>query len=106
MSYNNYLAGESGVLDTLRNNEGRVVTIFTTGCGNDGCGFTGILARSDCRFVKLITSVPSAPPCVMSRRCRRNLGNMFDNDCNGHNILGCTCVIPVDQIVAVCFSQI
>lgn len=100
MSYN-YLAGESGVMDSCRNNAGRIVTVYTTGLGQAGCGFTGILAYADCNVVKLITSVPAAPSAV-SGACRRNLGNLN----SGNNLLGCTCVIPVDQIVAICYSQV
>ncbi len=82
-------------LDSLSDNIGRVVTIFTSSGGCSGKGFTGVLASRNSKSCKLITSLPNTSPNPF---CNRNSG--------GSTQFGTTVEIPNDKIVAVCSSQI
>jgi hypothetical protein len=48
---------------------GTTVTIYATCGGESGCGFTGVLAAVNCRFVKLITCIGPAPCCCIGSTC-------------------------------------
>lgn len=84
----------------LANNVGRVVTVFTQSGGCSGRGFTGLLVDANRNFIKLVTSLPSAP--------RHPFGlepaSLFDGNCTGR--LGTACVIPINKIVCFTFNQI
>ena len=45
---------EHDLRETLRNNRGRVCTIYTNSCGRAGDGFTGVLSEVDSNSCKLI----------------------------------------------------
>ncbi len=111
MSFDNNsgIFGESNIGD-FEDNIGRIVTIFTESGGASGSGFTGLLVSADCRFIKLITSLPSAPPCPFG-------GNEFTRDdgdfgrrrrccCHREARFGSAIVIPVNQIVAFVFNEV
>ena len=110
MSFDNNsgVFGDSNV-GSFENNIGRIITVFTESGGESGRGFTGLLVHTDCRFIKLITALPSAPPCPFgnefTRRGRR--GFRFDEDCCCREArFGTVIVIPVDQIVAFVFNEV
>ncbi|HEX3039610.1 MAG TPA: hypothetical protein VHP54_04900 [Caproiciproducens sp.] len=90
----------------LAANLGRMVTIFTESGGCTGCGFTGLLVRVDNETVKLTTELPCAPSNPFgpfNHCCDHHNGRR--NHCRG-NEFGTSCVIPIDQIVSVCFNEI
>lgn len=85
----------------LNNNIGRIVTVFTSSGGCSGRGFTGLLVEVNRNFVKLITSLPSAPrhPFGLSP------AGFFDNNECGRRF-GTVAVIPIRQIVCFSFNEI
>ena len=109
MSFDNNVGifGEGNV-GSFEDNIGRIVTIFTESGGASGSGFTGLLVHADCRFIKLITCLPSAPPCPfgMNEFSRRRRGRGFDDCCCRDARFGTAIVIPVDQIVAFVFNEV
>ena len=82
-------------LDSLNDNIGRVVIIFTSSGGCSGKGFTGVLASANSCSCKLITSLPNISPNPFA-----NQSNMCGTQ------FGTAVEIPINQIVAVCSSQI
>ena len=94
--------GVQGAVDALelRQNVGRVVTLFTTSGGCSGNGFTGLLADVDRNSCKLITSLPTAPRNPFGVQSANN----FHNHCN--NQLGTVIVIPVNKICAAVYNEI
>jgi hypothetical protein len=109
---NSSVFGDSNV-GSFENNIGRIITVFTESGGASGSGFTGLLVHSDCNFIKLITCLPSAPPCPFGNNdfSRRRRGFRFDRElgnccCNTEARFGTVIVIPVDQIVAFVFNEI
>jgi hypothetical protein len=104
MSYNN--SRDNDLLRVLAANLGRMVTIFTKSGGCTGCGFTGLLVKVDCDFVKLTTELPcppSNPFGPFNRCCDRHTNGR--NHCRNDEF-GTSCVIPVDAIVSFCFNEI
>lgn len=101
----------------LECNIGRIITVFTQSGGCTGCGFTGLLVESNCKFIKLITNLPSAPrhPFGMeSGNCccerGRGFGNGFgfggrNEGCCGTRF-GTVIVIPINKIVSFVFNQV
>jgi hypothetical protein len=122
MSSNNAVLGENSIFDNDRNdlftNVGRLVTIFTQSGGESGEGFTGLLIEANCRFIKLITSLPSAPrhPFGIEAdrfdrdRDRFDRGDrFFRGDCCRRrecSRFGTVIIIPVNKIVAFVFNEI
>lgn len=103
----NTLSEINGIdLNSLNNNIGRVITVFTSSGGCSGRGFTGLLVNVNCNFLKLISSLPTAPP--------NPFGHQFDidgdfsngNSCRERAKFGTAVVIPLRQIVAICFNEI
>lgn len=91
--------------EELSDNIGRIITVFTRSGGCSGRGFTGLLVKVDCRFIKLITSLPSAP--------RHPFGRDFDfddfgfrNRCCERSRFGTAIIIPIREIVAFVFNEI
>ena len=86
----------------LRNNLGRVITVFTSSGGCSGRGFTGLLTEVNDDFIKLITSLPCAPrhPFGLGQ------GNFFDDRPCCRDRLGTAIVIPINKIVSIAFNQI
>lgn len=85
--------------DARQNNVGRIITAFTQSGGCSGRGFTGLLA-ADGDFIKLITSLPSAP--------RHPSGTSDSNSgsrCN-RSRLGASSMISRDKIVTYVFNQV
>ncbi|MBE6823181.1 MAG: hypothetical protein E7518_08835 [Ruminococcaceae bacterium] len=85
----------------LKKNLGRVVTVFTSSGGCTGRGFTGLLVEANDEFIKLVTSLPSAPRHPLGLDSANWLGS---DSCTGR--LGTSCVIPTNQIVCYAFNQI
>ncbi|HEX2985660.1 MAG TPA: hypothetical protein VHO71_02480 [Caproiciproducens sp.] len=85
--------------DLLRN-RGRIVTVFTQSGGLSGRGFTGLLVEANHHFIRLVTTLPSAPRHPFGVEA----ASLFDH--NGCNRLGTSCVIPINKIVCFTFNQI
>lgn len=120
MSYDNRnlspvgVGGENFIFDEDRNdlfsNVGRLITVFTESGGASGNGFTGMLIEANCRYIKLITSLPSAPRNPFgigvepfeSRERGFCGGGRRDHQCRFGTVL----IIPVRQIVCYVFNQI
>lgn len=84
--------------DARQNNVGRIITAFTRSGGCSGRGFTGLPAADD-DFIKLITSLPSAPrhPSGIS-------GSNFGSRCNRLRF-GASGMIARNNIVSYVFNQ-
>ncbi len=90
-------------------NLGRMVTIFTKSGGCTGCGFTGLLVRVDCDFVKLTTRLPcppSHPFGPFNHCCERDRDRDRDRHHCREDEFGTSCIIPIDAIVSFCFNEI
>jgi hypothetical protein len=94
------------IVENLRDNIGRVITVFTQSGGCSGRGFTGLLVKVDCHFIKLTTSLPSAP--------RHPFGRNFDIDdfefgssrrSFERSRFGTSIVIPIRKIVSFVFNE-
>jgi len=103
---------------------GEPVTIFTTSGGASGCGFTGILLAVNNRFVRLLTSMGSAPASPVPNNLCNGTGNgclpgfnsfgisdtvslISHNPTNGSGSkLGSICDIPIDRIAAFCHNNV
>lgn len=112
---------ENGLITELARWSGTTVTIYTTGGGAAGCGFTGVLILCNPCFVRLITCIGPAPCCSLGSTCVTPCCPTFDN-CSpfGRRIsagkfgvggfggvtnnaicnVGATVDIPVEKIVA------
>lgn len=96
------------LLDSLCNNIGKTVTIFTTSGGISGSGFTGVLLTADCNAVRLLCDVGAPPACPVGSSCTDTFGPFGSGRCcdsNGYygNPLGAVAVIPMHAIA--CFTH-
>lgn len=89
---------DDGIVEALSDNVGQVITVFTQSGGCSGRGFTGLLTEVDDNFIKLITSLPSAP--------RHPFGiSNTNNFCSNRTRLGTAVIIPINKIVSFCFNE-
>ena len=88
---NNY--HEDTLRQTLCQNIGKMVIIFTNAGGHAGDGFRGMLVGADEECCKLITSIPSAP---YSPLCNPHAARRRRRCCQNHP--GCATIIPIYQI--------
>lgn len=113
---NNINNNNSDLVCIFAANLGRMVTIFTKSGGCTGCGFTGLLVRVDCDFVKLTTRLPCPPRCPFGPfnnccerdrdcDCDRDRDRRFDRDRRCRDDFGTSCVIPINAIVSFCFNE-
>jgi len=96
----------SFLLESLGENIGKTVTIFTTSGGLSGSGFTGVLLTCDRDVVRLLCDVGAAPACPVGSSCTNMFGpwgNMNDGFGFMGNPLGAVAVIPVCAIA--CFTH-
>jgi hypothetical protein len=96
--------------ETLIGNTGKIITVFTESGGCSGRGFTGLLVEANCRFIKLITSLPSAPRHPFGRR-RGDFDDFgFGGCCGGGDRecsrFGTAIIIPIRHIVSFVFNEI
>ena len=87
----------SFLLESLCNNIGKTVTIFTTSGGVSGSGFTGVLLSADREVVRLLCDVGAAPACPVGSSCTNAFtpwGNANDGFGFIGNPLGAVAVIP------------
>ena len=95
---------DDGLVDSLADNIGRVVTIFTQSGGCSGRGFTGLLVSVNSDTCKLVTSLPTAP------RSPFGISDFRDADdrrrCHCGSRLGTAVVIPINKIVSFVFNDI
>ncbi len=109
MSFNPCGNGPGGILedndecDDLRSNIGRVITVFTQSGGCSGMGFTGLLVKVEHGFIKLITSLPSAPRHPFGFQGGHNFNNW--DDCHNSRF-GTVIVIPIRKIVSYVFNEV
>ena len=89
------------LLDSLCDNIGRTVTIFTRSGGLSGSGFTGVLLSADRDVVRLLCDVGAPPACPIGSSCSGEFGPMggfgsgFDF-CG--NPMGAVAIIPLHAI--------
>ncbi|MCL2377227.1 MAG: hypothetical protein FWC76_07525 [Defluviitaleaceae bacterium] len=97
----------SFLLESLCNNIGKTVTIFTTSGGISGSGFTGVLLSADREVVRLLCDVGAPPCCPLGSSCTNDFGpwGAVGNDFGGFlgNPLGAVAVIPLCAIA--CFTH-
>jgi len=97
----------NALLETLCENLGKSVTIFTSSGGESGSGFSGVLLTADAHLVRLLSYVGAPPICPLGGSSCDTIfgpwGNMNDNyHFNGYPI-GAITIIPIRSIVA--FTQ-
>ncbi len=82
---------------------GQTVTIFITGGGVSGCGFTGVLVFVSPQYVTLVNRAGLSPsnPCDSMYGRRENCNN---DDCVYR--IGSICDIPVNMIASFCHNAI
>lgn len=92
---------DDSIVESLRDNIGRTITVFTQSGGCSGMGFTGLLVAVNCRFIKLITQLPSAPrhPFGKNNDSRRR---SCDRD---RSRFGTAIIIPISKIVSFVFNE-
>lgn len=90
------------LLESLRKYIGQTITIFTTSGGYSGNGFTGVLVVVNESYVKLITSIGSAPNCPVGSSC--NWAGQRHNSCN--NSMGSVTEIPISKIASFTHSTV
>lgn len=103
MSNGNFVAN-------LSNYIGQTVTIFTTSGGESGRGFTGVLVRVNCDFVRLVDQIGPAPGCALGSCCDKHFesergseqGGTLTNgiSCNNNRGFGAIVDIPTDRIAS------
>jgi len=96
------------LLESLCDNIGKTVTIFTTSGGISGSGFTGVLLSADREVVRLLCDVGAPPACAVGSACTNGFGPWgAETGCNGGgffgNPLGAVAVIPLCAIA--CFTH-
>lgn len=96
--------GCDSIAESLCENVGRVIIVFTNSGGASGCGFTGLLVCANDRFVKLITTLPSAPPHPFAKG-NRGPGWGRTSSC-GCSRFGTSVIIPTDHIVSFVFAEV
>lgn len=78
---------EDCIRDTLEDNLGRMVIIFTDSGGASGEGFTGLLTDVGDDACRLVTSLPETPPNPV--KCHRHHHNGFHDGCHNGFHDGC-----------------
>ena len=95
------------LLESLCNNIGKTVTIFTTSGGVSGSGFTGVLLSADREVVRLLCDVGAPPACPVGSSCTSSFSPFGVNnggwDCFGGNPMGAVTVIPLHAVA--CFTH-
>lgn len=96
------------LLETLCDNIGRTVTIFTTSGGLSGSGFTGVLLSADRDVVRLLCCIGEPPSCPVGSACTNGFGPWGSDRCREDggfigNPLGGVAVIPLRAIA--CFTH-
>lgn len=93
---------------TLLKNTGKVVIVFTRTGGCAGEGFTGLIATVCDDTLRLITSIPSAPPYPFEGRCcKKRCCDDFElcrNRCCSH--FGSAVIIPLCEITSVVVAEV
>ncbi|MCL2171983.1 MAG: hypothetical protein FWB71_07465 [Defluviitaleaceae bacterium] len=96
------------LLESLCENLGKTVTIFTTSGGLSGSGFTGVLLSADREVVRLLVCIGEPPACpIGSACCNTGFGPWGSDNCNNGgfwgNPFGGVAVIPLRAIA--CFTH-
>ena len=98
--------GGGFLLDSLCDNIGKTVTIFTRSGGLSGSGFTGVLLSADPQVVRLLCDVGAPPACPVGSSCTNAFGPWGEISPNYGfcgNPLGAVAVIPLHAIA--CFTH-
>jgi hypothetical protein len=90
--------------DALIGNTGKIITVFTASGGCSGRGFTGLLVEANCRFIKLITRLPSAPRHPFGMNNFNDSG--WGGSCDCGSRYGTAIIIPIRHIVSFVFNEI
>jgi hypothetical protein len=91
---------------------GQTVTIFTASGGVSGCGFTGVLIKVNCDYVRIVVQqgTPPVNPINFSSCCGNNnsqtLGEQQYQHYQPYNSVGSVCDIPVRTIVSFCHNSV
>ena len=93
------------LLESLCDNIGKTVTIFTTSGGLSGSGFTGVLLSADREVVRLLCDVGAPPACPVGSSCTGTFGPCGNEAFGGFigNPLGAVAVIPLCAVA--CFTH-
>ena len=93
------------IRDILRENTGKVVRVFVESGGCAGEGFTGLVAAVHGGILKLITTLPSAPPSPFTcRGCCNNEHSLCRRLPFTH--FGSAVVIPICKITSVAVAEV
>ena len=94
------------LLESLCDNIGKTVTIFTTSGGLSGSGFTGVLLSADREVVRLLCDVGAPPACPIGSSCTGSFGPCGNEGGFGNffgNPFGAVAIIPLMAIA--CFTH-
>ena len=91
------------LLESLCDNIGKTVTIFTTSGGISGSGFTGVLLSADREIVRLLCNVGAGPSCPIGSSCDPRFGPCNDSSNFCGSPLGAVAIIPLHAIA--CFTH-
>ena len=89
------------IYDSLCDNIGRTVTIFTRSGGLSGSGFTGVLLSVDAKVVRLLCDVGAPPACPIGSSCTNAFGPMGEIGASFGfcgNPMGAVAIIPLHAI--------
>jgi hypothetical protein len=95
---------DNDIIDSLRDNIGRVITIFTQSGGCSGRGFTGLLVNVDCHTIRLVTALPSAPRNPFGISQFNDFGFNSRGRCH-RTRFGTSIIIPINKIVSFVFND-
>lgn len=94
----------------MSNYIGQTVTVFVSGGGFLGAGFTGVLINSSNTYIKLLTKIGPAPACSLGNSCGylhnySFISSSYNNKTYNFarfplNVLGSVTYIPSNKIVS------
>ncbi|NLO46884.1 MAG: hypothetical protein GX111_00975 [Clostridiales bacterium] len=91
---------DASLADILVNYIGETVTVYTTGGGASGSGFSGVLLNANRYFIRILTRLGQGPANPIGyHQYNRN------NRCYGGRI-GSVCDIPIEHIVSFCHNTV
>ena len=91
------------LLESLCDNIGRTVTIFTTSGGISGSGFTGVLLSADREVVRLLCQMGGSPACPLGSCCAEMPWSTCNEGGFCGSLLGAIAVIPMHAVA--CFTH-
>ena len=99
MIYKNEPKG-TGFADILGDYIGETVTVYTTGGGASGSGFSGVLLTANRYFIRILTRLGQGPANPYGYH-QYNRNNRYPG-----GRVGSVCDIPIEHIVSFCHNAV